>query len=164
MTALHCEIGNHMWFRDPQTGRPPKNCPEHMPEKQEIKVTVKHETGPKTLSELIPGIDELLEQESMRTLHCEAGHDWQAPRRRGRAPRYCPEHAQAFVKPISTAAPTRRMAEQLEELLSAPSAQLCNCGITPESTPAYIRMLNGGCTEPNFVCPTLVSIRNRLSL
>ena len=170
MAVLHCEIGNHLWTRDAQRGRPPKNCPEHQPPKEEkIKIVssaYKTVSGPRTVEELVPGLAEALAEENMRTLHCEygGGHDYEAPRRRGRVPRFCPEHTPEISRPNPTAALGKRSSELIEEILKNPRARICHCNLSPESTPEEIRRLKGGCTEPWYVCPTLDTVRRTLNL
>ena len=98
LTTLVCEHDGHIWQRESQRGRPPKFCPEHKPE--DVIKTVKVQSNatehkPKSILDLVPGLEEVLAQDNMQTLHCQAGdHDWQRQSQRGKRPRNCPSHAQ----------------------------------------------------------------------
>jgi hypothetical protein len=104
MAILYCEIGEHLWTREGR-GRPPKNCPEHKPvEEPKIKVNVSGRTSAKSppekklsITDIIPEAGEYLEQQKKETLWCEGGaegHEWQRESKRGKKPRFCPEHSQ----------------------------------------------------------------------
>jgi len=99
MTALYCITGGHIWHRDAQIGRPPKNCPEHQPVKEEIKVissSFKKDDTPvvRSVVDMVPGLADLLKENEFETLICEIDqHEWQRKRVVGKKPRFCPEHS-----------------------------------------------------------------------
>lgn len=97
MMVLHCEAGNHEWERESRRGRPPINCPEHTVDKPVVirqKQAVKASDTPAEISPI------------MRWLACEGdpergieAHMYQAESKRGRKPRFCPEHT-PVIDPI----------------------------------------------------------------
>ena len=108
MPTLHCELGNHDYFRDSQRGRPPRNCPDHQPIKNDVKITsssaqISREKN-KSVFDIIPGLKDLVQQDRMKTYHCEHGdgHNWQGESRRGRPPRFCSEHKELALKALKS--------------------------------------------------------------
>lgn len=170
MPTLHCNIGNHDYWRDPQRGKPPLNCPEHKPEKP-VAILHRHtgdlSTAPAVArlnaTDLVPGLAEALAEQRMETLQCEMGHEWQRERQRGKRPSRCPEHRAKTISAPPSNKTTDHQARVIELVLENPRAASCRCGLTPQSSPAEIRALNGGCTIA-FVCPVLDSVRRALSL
>lgn len=174
---LHCEIGNHSWTREVQRGKKPKNCPDHQPVKNEIKIltnsSVKKsiedsmpeiENYESKLENLIPGISEFLAQDKMETLICEVGdHEWERESRRGKKPKRCPEHSSEISSKSLPANSTARTQDLIAEILSSPRAANCHCGLTAETSPAEIRAMES-CCSPQFICPTLDTVRRRLNL
>lgn len=66
---LHCQIGDHDWYRDSQRGKRPLNCPEHAIKRDPVTER---------------GTDELW---------CEEGqHKWERTRTKGTRPTNCPQH------------------------------------------------------------------------
>ena len=167
MTVLVCEHNNHVWHREPQRGRPPKYCDEHkhLYENKDIKVTVRKEDKPKSLYDLVPGLEEALAEENTRELFCEIGqHTWQAPRQRGRIPRNCPAHTpQGITRAISPAKPSQRVGEQLRAILAAPAANICQCDITEETSAQELRHMKN-CCDPQFICSTLDKCRRAVGI
>lgn len=177
MTIIRCELGDHLWDRPSQRGRPPRNCPSHQPEKHEIKIltnsSVKksiEDSIPEiknyesSLENMIPGISEFLAQDKMETLICEVGdHEWQRESRRGKKPKRCPDHLQIISKSLP-AQSTARTQDLIAEILSSPRAAHCHCGLMPEMSPAEIRALEGGCSMPWHVCNVLDDVRRKLNL
>lgn len=158
MPTLHCEIGNHKYWRDPQRGRLPRNCPEHQPKKHEVRVLM-HPDVQKAISQTMPSIEHyersvldvipgLTEALKYETLHCELGdHDWDWERKRGRKPSSCPEHrSQPSSRNLSNKT-TNSQAKLIESVLSRPGASQCHCGITPQTSPPELREMEGGCTS-----------------
>lgn len=174
MTTLHCEIGNHSWERESQRGRPPKNCPDHQSIKDKIKI--KSNINPKKSSkekweELLPGVSIVIQEQwnKIRTYHCEhdEGHDWEGESKRGRPPRFCPEHRELYSeapKLRGDGRSSKTMQKAIERIINSPGARSCHCGLNPSMNAAEIRALNGGCCEPSYVCPTLDTIRRTLNL
>jgi hypothetical protein len=177
MPILHCEVGNHDYFRDSQRGRLPKNCKDHMPEK-DIKIissvaksldmakTHEYEFSPHT-QELLGQLKAATEKPTTRELRCEHGdgHMWQAGRRRGRPPRFCPEHLPSVPqKPAQRESNTKNQSTLLAAILEKPAAQICSCGILSTTSPAEMRQMGGGCTMPNFVCSVLDSCRRAVGI
>jgi|ERR1019366_2045271 hypothetical protein len=164
---LKCAFDGHEFERTGR-GRPPKFCDLHKPKDDSVKITSHSAQNPaeksKSVFDLVPGLQELVQESNTRTLRCEfgEGHDWQAPRQRGRLPRFCPEHVESFSKPISTATPTQRSSDQVKEIRSKyPS---CTCDFDEMSTSAEIRAIVESCTSPNFICSCLDSVRRTLNL
>lgn len=110
---------------------------------------------------LTPEILEGFHHASLRTLHCERGdHDYQAPIRRGKPPRNCPDHLpEKTERPTKSSASIERI---VEKALEHPTAKSCHCDLSPQMSAEEIRSLNGGCTEPFYVCSTLDSIRRNM--
>lgn len=126
MPTLHCQIGNHDYWRDPQRGRPPLNCELHQPIKPDVKISVKKDIPVKTKSVIdsIPGLSELLEQNEYQTLICEEnGHTWQRRKARGRIPRFCPDHSHIGVVVRKVELSERNREEKTNKLLARISAQ-----------------------------------------
>lgn len=169
MPELYCHTGDHNWFRESQRGRKPENCPAHQPTK-DIKITSKPVEKEKTVFDIIPGLQEIVEQEKIQTLMCEfpaEEHEWQRKSRRGKPPRYCEKHS-ALIKSSSANLPavalSSKASETIEQILSLPSAASCRCKLSPSSSPAEIRALGAGCGRPWFICGTLDSVRRTLNL
>lgn len=95
---------------------------------------------------------------NMRILYCEIGeHDYEAPVKRGRRPRNCPEHRPAFAMPAAHSdAGIRRIIEE------AMNADQCTCPLRPDMTFDELVALEGGCCEPAFICPNLDRVRRRI--
>jgi hypothetical protein len=95
---IHCQIGNHDYEIPSRRGRPPLNCDLHKPIKQDIKITSSSaQTSPEkstSVFDLVPGLQELVQKSNMKTYICQYGdtHEFQQESRRGRPPRFCPEH------------------------------------------------------------------------
>lgn len=104
MTILKCEFDGHTYERPSQRGRPPKFCDLHKPKVDVVKITSSPAQNPAEKStsvfDLVPGLEELVQQDKMRTLWCEHGdgHEYQQESRRGRLPRFCPEHREQALK------------------------------------------------------------------
>lgn len=145
-TELHCEIGNHSWWRKKQRGRPPLNCPEHQP--TEIKVSSipfakTHEyagvdfSAKKSITDIVPGLKDLLQQDETETLHCIAGdHSWQRAKQRGKKPMSCPEHAVQGEKlrKVEKVQENKQIArERLETVIAGLSARVA-AAIEPDDT------------------------------
>jgi hypothetical protein len=178
MPILHCEIGNHDWERESKRGRLPKNCPEHSPIKDEIKLIHSNqfnltladikESSEEKWEKLLPGVSDYL-NEKTRIYHCEhgEGHDWTGESKRGRPPRFCPEHRELYSegpKLRGDRETTKSMQEAIERIINAPTARSCHCGITPQMSTAEIRALGCGCCGPWYICSTLDSVRRTLNL
>lgn len=177
MPTLHCEIGNHDYFRDPQRGRPPRNCPEHTPV-----VISRHLVGDHSAEKAItrlntsqlqailnPELQTILkaaeDEQKYETLICEVGdHEWQRERQRGKKPSRCPEHRSPAISAPPSNKTTDHQASVIAAILEAPRASGCRCRLSPTSTPAQIRTLGGGCTMPSFVCPILDTVRRQLNI
>lgn len=165
MPILHCNIGDHDYFREPQRGKPPLNCPEHRPAKPPVLLkkvaALKAEPNPPAgvpieLREAMKAAELELRTE---TLICEVGpHEWQRERTRGKRPSRCPEHRAKTLSIPPSNKTTDHQAKVIQSVLENPRASSCRCGLTPQTTPAEIRALNGGCTIA-FVCPTLDAVR-----
>ena len=90
MTILKCDFDGHTYERPSQRGRPPRFCDLHKPIKQDIKVTSSSAQTPREKStsvfDLVPGLQELVQQDRMKTYICQYGdtHEFQQESRRGR--------------------------------------------------------------------------------
>jgi hypothetical protein len=175
MPTLHCELGNHSWEREAKRGRVPKSCPDCLKENnlwpihKNVKITSnskdhKEEKSSVDLEQILPGISEFLAQDKMETLVCEVGnHTWERESRRGKKPKRCPEHSSEINSKSLPADSTARTQDLIAEILSTPRAASCHCGLTVETSPAEIRAMES-CCSPQFICPTLDTVRRRLNL
>lgn len=202
MSRLYCEIGDHYWERKAQRGRPPRNCPAHAPEKPVVHTRPKlQETSEGKIvgfaqaheyefsSDLQTALEAAEAEQRMETLRCELGdHDWQRERQRGKKPANCPEHRPNAISAPPSNKTTDHQAKVIEQILEAPRASQCRCGLKPKSTPAEIHALEGGCTTSawriqqyrdkgielspvemlalgtGYVCPVLDKVRRALNL
>lgn len=49
--------------------------------------------------------------------------------------------------------------EKIQKVLDGQNALSCYCNITPDMTDDELMALRGGCTSPQFSCPTLDAVR-----
>ena len=135
--TLHCTIGNHKWERKSKRGKLPRNCPDHQPP--------------------------ILVKPTMRVLRCGVGdHDWEAPRKKGKGPANCPEHRPTPTIDLDRMQAGRSNKAQadreatIREIISAPNAHNCRCGIDPSMNDLELRSLcTKSCTSPGGICSVL---------
>ena len=100
MTILKCAYDGHEYERPSQRGRPQKYCDLHKPADKPIihtKINLNKIETPKSVTDIVPGLADLLEEENTEELVCEfpgGAHPWQRKKQRGRRPRFCPDHKQ----------------------------------------------------------------------
>lgn len=170
MPTLHCNLGNHDYYRDPQRGRKPLNCPEHQPEKPPVllKKVAQLNAEPNPPAGVPIELREAMEAAELEmrteTLTCEVGpHEWQRERTRGKKPSRCPEHRASNFSNKPATKTTDHQARVIQSVLENPRAASCRCGITPASTPAEIRGIVHSCTDPWYICPTLDTVRRNIN-
>jgi hypothetical protein len=188
MTKLYCKNGDHWYERESQRGRPPLNCPEHSPPKPTTAFQRSGSLGREraekpvgthsNILDTIKASEKLMREDlnkpselrlameaaerEMRTetLTCEIGpHEWQRERTRGKRPARCPEHRASNFSNKPATKTTDHQAKVIESILENPRAASCRCGLHAQMSPAEIRALGGGCTEPMYVCPNLDTVR-----
>lgn len=135
-----CLSGKHEWERT-GPGRPSKDCPEHRaPKIKEAKATT-------------------------RNLHCALGdHPWEWTIKQGKAPKNCPEHKPEPTERTTSVRSSASTEKIILRVMGEPKARSCKCSITPDMSREDLIKLGGGCTEPQFICPALDSIRRAIGV
>lgn len=168
LMELRCQAGNHTWTRESKRGRPPLNCPEHTPAPSAPVMrpnSTQQPTVARSVTDMVPGLSELLHESKMVKLWCEAGqHTYSRESQRGKRPRNCPEHTESIAAAKPRERSTDHQQRVIRAILTSPSAAFCHCGITEHSSPADLRGIVKSCTDPQYVCPTLDKTRRAIGV